>query len=97
VTPRGRGEGPERRPSGTLGSATATASLTISLTQPNVLTATATFPLVASAGSGPIYADGSVPGLIEGEEVTHLKVVAVLGGPSQLTYLTRSGREVVVR
>ena len=83
MTPRGRGEGPERRPSGTLGSATAT------------------FPLVASAGHGPLYAGGPVPspasGGIEGEEVTHMKVTAVLGGPSQLSYLTRSGREVAVR
>ncbi len=74
--------------SGTLDSATATASLTISLSQVNVLTATATFPLVASAGDGPIYADG--------QEVTHVKVAAVLGGSSQITYLTRSGREVAV-
>jgi hypothetical protein len=67
-------------------SSTATASITISLTQTNVLTATATFPLVASAGSGPIY--------VQGEEVTHMRVAAVLGGGSRVTYLTRSGREI---
>jgi hypothetical protein len=71
---------------GTVASSTATASINLSLAQTNVLTATATFPLVASAGNGPIYA--------EGEEVTHVRVAAVLGGASRVTYLTRSGREV---
>jgi len=71
---------------GTVASSTAAASITLSLTQTNVLTATATFPLVASAGAGPTYA--------EGEEVTHVRVAAVLGGTSRVTYLTRSGREV---
>jgi hypothetical protein len=51
-----------------------------------VLTATATFPLVASTGGGPVYAGG--------EEVTHVRVAAVLGGASRVTYLTRSGREI---
>jgi hypothetical protein len=74
---------------GTLASSTATANLTVSLTQTSVLTATATFPLVARAGEGPLYA--------EGEEVTHVRVAAVLGGASTVSYLTRSGREVVVR
>jgi hypothetical protein len=73
---------------GTLANSTATASVTLSLTQVNVLTATATFPLVASAGEGPLYADG--------EEVTHIKVAALLGGGSTVTYLTRTGREVAI-
>lgn len=74
---------------GTLASSTATASLTISLSQNSVLTATATFPLVASASEGPVYA--------EGEEVTHVRVAAVLGEASSVTFLTRSGREILVR
>ncbi len=74
--------------SGSLASSTATASLMLSLSQTSVLTASATFTLVACAGDGPIYADG--------EEVTHVKVAAVLGGPATITYLTRSGREVAV-
>jgi hypothetical protein len=69
-----------------LASSSATATLTLSLTQVSVLTATATFPLVASAGSGPIYA--------EGEEVKWVRVTASLGGPSILTYITAYGREV---
>ncbi len=73
---------------GTFASSTATASLTVSLTQTSVLTASATFPLLAMAGDGPLYA--------EGEEVTHVKVAAVLGGGSTVTYLTRSGQEVLV-
>jgi hypothetical protein len=79
---------------GSLASSTAAASINLSLTQTNVLTATATFPLVASAGGGPIYAEGLVPSIVEGEEVTHVRVAAVLGGASRVTYLTRSGREV---
>jgi hypothetical protein len=73
---------------GSVASSTAAASINLSLTQTNVLTATATFPLVASAGNGPIYA--------EGEEVTHVRVAAVLGGTSRVTYLTRSGRELAL-
>jgi hypothetical protein len=86
--------------SGSLASATATASLSLSLSQTSILTATATYPLVASAGSGPLYAEGPVPspagGGIEGEEVTHVRVAAVFGGGSSVTYLTRSGREVAL-
>ncbi len=71
---------------GTQASSTCTASITISLTQTNILTASATFPLVASAGSGPIYA--------EGEEVKWVRVASALGGPSTVTYITASGKEV---
>ena len=71
---------------GSLASSTCTASLSISLTQTNVLTASATFPLVASTGEGPVYA--------EGEEVKWVKLAAAFGGASTLTYVTASGREV---
>jgi hypothetical protein len=74
---------------GTLASSTATASIGVFLNRPSILTATATYPLMADAGTGPIYADG--------EEVTHIRVAAVMGGASSVTYLTRSGREIVVR
>ncbi len=72
--------------SGSQASSTASASLTLSLTQTSVLTATATFPLVASAGQGPIYA--------EGEEVRWVRVASTFGGGSTLTYVTASGKEV---
>jgi hypothetical protein len=75
--------------SGTVASSTATASLSVSFNTATVLTATATFTLLADAGGGPVYA--------EGEKVTHVRVAAALGGPSSVTYLTRSGREIVVR
>jgi hypothetical protein len=75
--------------SGSIGSSTATASLPIGFATPVVISASATFSLLADAGGGPLYADG--------EEVTHVRVAAVLGGPSTVTYFTRSGREVVVR
>lgn len=71
---------------GTQASSTCTASISISLAQTNILTASATFPLVASAGSGPIYAGG--------EEVKWVRVAAALGGPSTVTYVTASGQEV---
>jgi hypothetical protein len=72
--------------SGTLASSTATATLSLSLTQVSVLTATAIFPLVASAGSGPIYA--------EGEEVKWVRVASTLGGASRVVFITASGKEV---
>lgn len=75
--------------SGTVASSTASATLSVSFNTTTVLTATATFTLLADAGGGPVYA--------EGEEVTHVRVAAVVGGPSSVTYLTRSGREIVVR
>lgn len=71
---------------GSQASSTATASITLSLTQTSVLTASATFPLVASAGGGPIYADG--------EEVRWVRVASTFGGGSTVTYLTASGKEV---
>ncbi len=71
---------------GTLASTTCTVNLNISLTQTNVVTASATFPLLSSAGGGPLY--------VEGEEVVYVKVAAVLGEPSAVTYFTQSGREV---
>ncbi len=74
---------------GTVEASTASINMNLSASQPTVLTAEATFTVVARAGEGPIYADG--------EEVTHVKVAAVFGGPSTVTYLTRSGREVQVQ
>jgi hypothetical protein len=71
---------------GTDAASTASVSLTLPANQPTVLTAEATFALLASAGQGPLYA--------EGEEVTHIKVTASLGGGSTVTYLTASGKEV---
>lgn len=71
---------------GTLAASTATASLTIPTNQPSVLSASATFTLAALTGVGPIFA--------EGEEVERVRVASTLGGPSQVTYITRSGREV---
>ncbi|MBI4537299.1 MAG: hypothetical protein HY712_05010 [candidate division NC10 bacterium] len=80
--------------SGSLESSTATASLPVSLTRPSLLTATATYALVARAGEGPLYAEGPVPSGVEGEEVTHVKVAAGFGGGSTITHITKSGREV---
>ena len=71
---------------GTVQNSTASASVTVPLDQPAVLAAIATFPITASLGTGPLYA--------EGEEVTHVRVTANLRAPTKVTYLTASGREV---
>lgn len=71
---------------GTLAASTASASLTIPTNQPSVISASATFTLAALPGASPLYA--------EGETVELVRVSAILGGPSQLTYITTSGREV---
>ncbi len=71
---------------GTLASSTATASLSIPTNQPSVISASATFTLAALPGAGPLFA--------EGEAIEQVRVAAVLGGPSQVTYITKSGREI---
>ena len=71
---------------GSQGSASYTASISISLPQTNILTASAVFPLVASAGEGSIYA--------EDEEVKWVRVASTLGGTSAVTYITATGKEV---
>ena len=73
--------------SGTLGSSSASASVTIPTNEPFVLSASTSFPL-ASLGGGPVY--------VEGEEVGRVCVTATVGGPMQIAYITRSGREVQV-
>jgi hypothetical protein len=55
--------------------------------QPCVISASATFPLVATGAGGPVYADG--------EEIDRVRVTAALGGEAQAVYLTPSGREVL--
>ena len=71
---------------GSLASFSCTASISIVPTQTNILTASAVFPLVASAGEGPVYA--------EGEEVKWIRVAGTLGGPSTVTYITATEKEV---
>jgi hypothetical protein len=71
---------------GSRANSSCTASINISLTQTNILTASAVFPLVASAGEGPVYA--------EGEEVKWVHVASTLGGTSTVTYITATGKEV---
>jgi hypothetical protein len=71
---------------GTVASSTATASVTLPTNQPSIITASATFDLVASSGQGPFYA--------EGERVERVRIAASLGGATQVTYITASGREI---
>jgi hypothetical protein len=70
--------------SGTVASSTASVTVTIPTDQPSIISATASFTLVAS-GAAPIYADG--------ELVERIVVTAAFGGASQATYVTTSGRE----
>jgi hypothetical protein len=71
---------------GTVAASTASASVTIPTDQTSVISASATFTLASLPGVGPLYAAG--------EEVERVRVAATLGGPSQVTYITISGREV---
>ena len=71
---------------GTLGASTASASLTIPTGQPSVISASATFTLASLPGAGPLF--------VEGEQIERVRVAAVLGGPSRVVYITRSGREI---
>ena len=72
--------------SGALAASTASASLTIPTNQPSVISASATFTLAAIPGTGPLFA--------QGEAIEQVRVAAVLGGPSRVVYITRSGREI---
>ncbi len=71
---------------GALAASTATASLTIPTNQPSVISASATFTLAAIPGIGPLFA--------QGEQIERVRVAAVLGAPSRVVYITRSGREI---
>lgn len=71
---------------GTLASSTATANVTMPTSQPSIISASATFDLVASLGQGPVYA--------EGERIERVRVAAGLGGAMEVTYITEFGREI---
>jgi len=72
---------------GTQAATSATASVTIPTDQPAVITATTSFTIVASSG-GPVF--------VQGEAVERVRVTAGWGGASQVAYITKSGREIVV-
>jgi len=72
---------------GTAASTTGSASVTIPTDQPGVLTASASFTLTAAAG-GPVF--------VQGEAVERVRVTAGWGGASQVAYITKSGREIVL-
>src|SRR6266702_3336633 len=66
--------------SGTDQASTASASVTLSTAYANVVTAQATFTVVA------MYYNG--------EEINKVRVAATLGGKSETTYITKSGEEI---
>lgn len=73
---------------GTLQNSTASASVAIPTDQPSIISASASFTLVALGAQGPVF--------VEGEEVDRVKVTASVGGPAQVAYITKSGREILV-
>jgi hypothetical protein len=73
----------------TLNGGTATASLSLDLTQTTVISAEATF--VVAALDVPVrVAQAAGPD----DPVTHARVAAAFGGGSHVVYLTRAGREL---
>lgn len=66
--------------SGTNESSTATVSVNLSTTYSNVVTAESTFTIVG------MYYDG--------EEIDRVRVAASMGGRSETTYITKSGKEI---
>lgn len=72
--------------SGSVASSTASANVNIPLDQPAIVSATGTF-LISDLGGGPVYA--------EGEPIERVRVSATANGVSRVSYITKSGREVV--
>ncbi|MFQ5656701.1 MAG: hypothetical protein ACE5G5_04115 [Candidatus Methylomirabilales bacterium] len=72
--------------SGSEASSTASVSVTIPTDRPAVLSATATFTVLASAGHGSV--------MVAGEPVRAIRVAATYGSGSTVTYITASGKEV---
>jgi hypothetical protein len=68
--------------SGSQTSSTATVSVTLSTTEPNVISAYTTFTVTQTAKT------------FDGEDIEKVRVAATYGGASRVTYLTKSGREV---
>jgi hypothetical protein len=60
----------------------------IPLDQPAIISAVLTFTVIASAGGGPVF--------VEGEPIERVRLTATAGGPTLVTYLTASGREIPV-
>ncbi|MBI5694880.1 MAG: hypothetical protein HZC51_03930, partial [Nitrospirae bacterium] len=75
--------------SGTTESSTATASVNLPASEPAIISVYVSVPVVAMFGDGPVYA--------EGEKVNEIKVSSTMGGGSELSYITESGREVLAR
>lgn len=67
---------------GTLQSSTGSASITVPTTVPSIISVETTFTAVALN--------------YENEEVSHIRVASTIGGKSQITYITKSGREIKI-
>jgi len=73
---------------GTLASSTASATVTIPLNQPAIISAMVTFTQTADAGGGPIF--------VQGVPVERVRLLTRWSGGTEVAYITRSGREIVV-
>lgn len=72
---------------GTQAASVAEVNVMLQKKESSVILATASFTITAASG-GPVFVDGEV--------VEHVHVAAAVGGRSQVTYVTRSGRALVV-
>lgn len=72
--------------SGTQASSTATASVSLNTTMPNVLRAETTFAVQTASNDFPTFA--------EGEKVEQIRVASVYGRKSEVFLITESGREI---
>jgi hypothetical protein len=73
--------------SGTAAASNVAVSLNIPSNQPSVISATASFAILASTGAAVF---------VEGEEVERVRVTVSSEGAAQVAYVTKSGRAVVV-
>jgi len=73
---------------GSQANSTASASITLAAGV-SIVSAQATFTVAAQPGQTP-----TVVGSIDGEKIEKVRVAAIYGGRSSLTYITASGREV---
>lgn len=72
---------------GTDASSSATASVNLSQTHVNVITATATFTIQTASNWTPLASDS--------ERIVKVRVDSIMGGGSSVTYITESGKEIL--
>lgn len=74
---------------GTAGSSTTTADISVSATLVSIIRAETSFPIQTASNDFPTF--------VEGEKVERVRVAAAFGGPSEVFLVTESGKEVRLR